>query len=189
MSPGDPESGRARAPETASPPPHKGWQGPSLRFVFTTLAILAVVLGFGAFRTYSKGLRIISDAMHKFDEDGKTLTADQCISETVDWYMKECSANIIMCESAIRKAMAHCLQAQDRAGECKLLSETGVLDPAHGDALAESREHGVGSGQWVFYTCKARGTECQKRGKCPCADAVRTVDEYCVYNYKASVKS
>ncbi len=180
---------RSGASPDAATPEHKGWQGPSLRFVLTTLIVLALVLGFGAFRTYSKGLRIISDAMHKFDEAGKTLTADQCIDETIEWYMEECAANIVMCESAIRKAMAHCLQAQDRADECKMLSETGVLNPEHGEVLSEVREHGTGSGQWVFYTCKARGTECKKRKKCPCADAVRSVDEFCVYTHKSVVES
>ncbi|MCA9695798.1 MAG: hypothetical protein KC636_39840, partial [Myxococcales bacterium] len=151
----------------------QGWQGPSLRLVLGSVAVISIIMGVLAFRVYSRSERQISGAIETFMADGRELTADQCVTRVVDWYFQDCDANLVMCADSVTRAMGACLGAQDRTRECELLEQTGALDPNHGDVLAEAREHKVGSGQWVFYTCKARGTECQKRGKCPCADAVR----------------
>ncbi len=154
---------------------HKGWQGPSLRAVVTIIVVLAVGLGILANWRYTKSETQIRQALSTFEKDGSTIGVEECIDEVIAWHRDTCDANLVLCNHAIPMAMVHCLEGQDRTEYCDGLERTGEYEDESGAKV----KHAVASGQWVYYSCKRRGTECKKRKKCPCADAYRAIDSYC----------
>ncbi len=154
---------------------HKGWQGPSLRAVVITIVVLAIGLGVLANWRYTRSETQIRQALSTFDQDGASLSVEQCIDAVVQWHAETCDANLVLCDHAIPLAMVHCLEGQDRKDYCDGLERTGAFTDPEGNEVT----HDVASGQWVYYSCLRRGTECKKRKKCPCADAYRAIDSFC----------
>ncbi|MGB1016254.1 MAG: hypothetical protein ACPG4T_19110 [Nannocystaceae bacterium] len=154
---------------------HNGWQGPSLRAVVIAIVVLAVGLGVLANWRYTQSENQIRQALSTFDQSGGSMDVEQCIDAVITWHDDTCDANLVLCDHAIPMAMVHCLEGQDRKQYCDGLDRTGSFIDDEGNEVS----HDVASGQWVYYSCLRRGSECKKRKKCPCADAYRAIDSFC----------
>jgi hypothetical protein len=80
----------------------------------------------------------------------------------LQWH-RTCAANKPLCDEGVARVMTHCLVGRDRADYC------ATLDLSSAKA------------QWVWNKCVDRGTPCENRKKCACADAYRTIDSFCRY--------
>lgn len=141
--------------------PSRDWEGPSLRTVFVGLTILSVIMGVLAYYRYSQSEKSIMQGMPVLEAKGATMTPEQCVDEVLAWH-KQCQGLSFMCDNTVTQAMFHCLKAQDRTTEC------AALKPDE-----------VSKGQWVFYKCKDRGSQCKRTKQCACADAYRAFDSFC----------
>lgn len=141
--------------------PPKDWNGPSLRAVFVGLTIVSVVMGVLAYYRYSQSEKSIMQGMPVLEQTGASSTPEQCVDAVLAWH-RQCQGLSFMCDNTVTQAMFHCLKAQDRAREC------AALEPDE-----------VSRGQWVFYKCKERGSQCKRTKQCPCADAYRAFDSFC----------
>ena len=142
--------------------PVKDWNGPSLRTVLGGLAAVSVAMGVLAYYRYTESEKSIMGSMPRMEAAGVAMTPEQCIDAVLVWHKQECRGLSFMCNDAVTKMMFHCLKAKDRASDC------AALDPDE-----------VSKGQWVFYKCRDRGTECKHRKQCSCADAYRAFDSFC----------
>jgi hypothetical protein len=134
--------------------------GPSLRLVLGTISVLVVVLGVLAYWRYTVSELHFARAIAHFDERGKTLDAEGCVTEVLEWH-RTCEANKPLCDDGVVRIMTHCLTAADRSATCNTV------------------ELGSAKAQWVFAKCQERGSPCADRKKCACASAYRTIDSFC----------
>lgn len=135
--------------------------GPKLKYVLGTVMVLVLVLGTLAYQRYAASETHFAAIMAEMDERGKELDAEGCVDAIIEWNKNRCDANKPLCDNGVPQVMSHCLMARERPNLC-------------GDLEGKSSK-----GQWVFNSCKDRGTACRIRKRCACADAYRTIDSYC----------
>lgn len=134
--------------------------GPPLWMVLLGLGVIVVGMAFLARQRYVASEQHFRVAQGEFDALGKTATVEACIDAVLTW-RRRCTADGPLCHDGIPRMMHHCLAGQDRTAACQGLDLSSA------------------SAQWVFRSCRDRGTACQKSGKCPCADAYRALDSFC----------
>lgn len=134
--------------------------GPSLRLVLGLLSILAVGMGVLGYYRYAVSEDHFAVVLQKMSTEGASLDTEGCVDAVLTWH-ETCEANKPLCDNGIPRVMTHCLAAADRTQTC------------------ESLDLSSASAQWVYGQCLDRGTPCQDRKKCPCADAYRTIDSFC----------
>ena len=125
-----------------------------------SFAVLAVSLSIIKVVTFNHSEAEILQSLKNLENRGATVDAEGCIDAVIDW-RRNCEANKVMCNQTVALAMAHCLAQQDRSDTCTSLTTTDA------------------TGQWVFDVCQARGTPCEVRSKCVCADAYRALHSFC----------
>lgn len=135
-------------------------QGPSLKSVLISFAVLIGVLSIIKLITFNRSEAEILQSLKDLESRGASLDVEGCVDAVIDW-RRNCEANKVMCNQSVALAMAHCLVPQDRSDACMSLMRTGA------------------TGQWVFDVCQERGTPCEVRSKCVCADAYRALHSYC----------
>lgn len=134
--------------------------GPSLRLVLGLLSVLVLGMGVLAYHRYSVSENHFAVVLDEMSRDGASLDTEGCVGAVLKWHAT-CEANKPLCDNGVPRVMTHCLAAADRTPTC------------------ESLDLSSASAQWVYHQCQDRGTPCQDRKKCPCADAYRTIDSFC----------
>lgn len=129
------------------------------------MVTLAVVLGVLAYWRYTVSERHFADAIAQMDRVGPSQDTEGCVSAVLDWH-HGCEANKPLCDNGVGRVLTHCLAGADRREYCESLDLS--------DAKA----------QWVYARCAERGTPCQSKKHCPCADAYRTLDSFCRYDQR-----
>lgn len=137
-----------------------GWQGPSLKLIFSLAAVIVLGMGLYAFWRYTESERWVQSSLVEMEKIGKLRDAEGCIDAIHTW-RGECAANKTLCENAIPLAMFHCLEQQDRAETCAALPRDMV------------------TGGWLMDRCRERGTPCKVMKQCTCAAAYRALDSFC----------
>ena len=142
------------------PTPAHETSGPSLRLIFGILIVLVVGMGVLAYYRYVQSENHFVEASEQLKAAGAHEDVEGCIDQVLSWH-ERCEANRPLCDHIVPKMMMLCLSAQDRSRAC--------------DALDMSSARA----QWVFRSCRDRGTPCKSRKKCPCADSYRALDSFC----------
>jgi hypothetical protein len=136
--------------------------GPSLRLVLGVVCVLVVVLGFVAYWRYTVSERAFAEALTEMDRVGPTVDTEGCVTAVLEW-RRTCAANKPLCDEGVARVMTHCLVGRDRGEYCDGLDLSSA------------------KAQWVWNKCLDRGTPCENRKSCACADAYRTIDSFCRY--------
>ncbi len=129
------------------------------------MGVLVVVLGIGAYWRYTVSENHFAKVLAEMDRQGSSLDVEGCIDAVLEWHVR-CEANKPLCDNGVPQVMTHCLTGQDRAPTCDELDLSSA------------------KAQWVFLSCRDRGTPCKHRKKCPCADAYRALDSYCRHDQR-----
>ncbi len=148
---------------TGDSAPNYDRSGPSLRIVLGVVVGLALPMGVLAYYRYVQSEQHFQRARAEMDRRGPQLDVEGCVDAVLAWHAG-CEANRPLCDHGVPMIMTHCLGGRDRALACASLD------------LSSARA------QWVFASCRDRGTPCRSRKKCACADAYRTLDSYCRYD-------
>ncbi len=140
-----------------------------LGLVLGGIAVLSIVLGVAAYWRYASSEKYVKEGMEQMDQIGPTLDAEECVDRVLEW-SSLCDANgtnAAVCQQAVPILMFHCLDGRDRTEECA--------------AYKEPRE----SGKWVQEVCDDKGMHCQNKRECPCADAYRGLESFCLNDGEA----
>jgi hypothetical protein len=167
--------------EPASPagPPDR-----TLLYLFSTLALLSVIIGVFGYRRYANSERWVAEGIKKMDAIGAELDSESCVDEAVDWYnaCDEHDANAAVCLQGVGILMQHCLSARERDQTCELYldPESAVHEASEGmRERARNPEAAGESGRWVYARCEERGMVCRDKRECACASAYRAIDSFC----------
>lgn len=133
---------------------------------YIVIGACVVIGGFLGASTYFRaadGAEGVGDKMRQMRERGAHIDGVACVTETLDWHDKECTAPGRMCIDAVPRVVGECLAAQDRSALC---AEIGNDDKPS---------------QWAYTRCKARGIDRKsKKGvKESCTQAWRALDSWC----------
>jgi hypothetical protein len=164
---------------SASSPPDR-----TLLYLFSTLALISVVIGVLGYRRYANSERWVAEGITKMDEIGAQLDVEGCVDEAVQWYgaCDEHDANAAVCLQGVGIVMQHCLAARDRESTCELYldPESKVHEASEGMRERARNPDAAGeSGRWVYARCEERGMVCRNKRECACAEAYRAIDSFC----------
>jgi hypothetical protein len=124
------------------------------------VVLIVVPMGVLAYYRYVQSENHFIQATAEMDKLAPTLDVEGCVDAVLDWHAT-CAANKPLCDHGVPMIMTHCLSGRDRSQVC------------------ESMDLSSAKAQWVFASCKDRGTGCRGRKKCACATAYRTLDSFC----------
>lgn len=182
-SPGsDPMPATPDVPDPPASPP--GPPDRTLLYLFSTLALISIILGVLGYRRYANSERWVAEGITKMDAVGAQLDVEGCVDEAVAWYgaCDEQDANAAVCLTGVGILMQHCLSARERDQTCELyLDPESIVHEASEGMRERARNPEVAgeSGRWVYARCEERGMVCRNRRECACAEAYRAIDSFC----------
>ena len=147
------------------PEPVYETSGPSLKMVLGLATLLVIPMGFLAYYRYVQSENHFKEATAEMARRGPDLDVEGCVTAVLEWH-EACQANKPLCDHGVPMIMTQCLSGRDRAATCDGLDLSSA------------------KAQWVFSSCKDRGTPCKSRKKCACADAYRALDSFCRHDQK-----
>lgn len=169
---------------TPSPTPETATDGPSLKLVFGSCALVSILLGVFVYWRYATSEAYVAQGIRAMEARGAELSPDECIDETIAWHdaCDQNDTNAAVCLQGVKLVMFHCLHARDRTDTCELYldPESPLHEPTEDlKAAARNPEKAGEQGNWVYGRCVERGYTCINKRECACAEAYRAIDSFC----------
>lgn len=128
------------------------------RVVLAVIFGVSIPVGALAYWRFSLSERYLTEDLRHMQTAGATLSAEECVDETVAWAGR-CRAMKSLCDASVERMTKRCLAGRDRRAYCQQVQEA-------------TKEASFG-----YVECQARGVD--RKTKKACGLAYRAVASHC----------